>query len=91
MEYELELQDFPKAKKVSRAILEFEDYAHEWWKNIHVSALSSVAAIKGNYVRSVHNLLVYALKEERKIKSNNKIIFQSALICAKTLLQGYMS
>jgi hypothetical protein len=32
MEYELELQDFPEAKKVSRAALEFEDYAHEWWK-----------------------------------------------------------
>jgi hypothetical protein len=27
-----------------------------------------VAAIKGKYARSVHNLLVYALKEERKIK-----------------------
>jgi hypothetical protein len=32
MEYELELQDFPKANKVSRVVLEFEDYAHEWWK-----------------------------------------------------------
>jgi hypothetical protein len=27
-----------------------------------------VAAIKGKYARSVHNLLAYALKEERKIK-----------------------
>ena len=27
MEYELEMQDFLKAKKVSRAVLEFEDYA----------------------------------------------------------------
>jgi hypothetical protein len=27
-----------------------------------------VAAIKGNCARSVHNLLAYALKEERKIK-----------------------
>jgi hypothetical protein len=27
-----------------------------------------VAAIKGKYARSVHNLLVYALQEERKIK-----------------------
>jgi hypothetical protein len=32
MEYELELQDFLEAKKVSRAALEFEDYAHERWK-----------------------------------------------------------
>jgi hypothetical protein len=32
MEYELELQDFSEAKKVSRAALEFEDYSHEWWK-----------------------------------------------------------
>jgi hypothetical protein len=29
MEYELELQDFPEAKKVSRAAFQFEDYAHE--------------------------------------------------------------
>jgi galactose-1-phosphate uridylyltransferase len=27
-----------------------------------------VVAIKGKYARSVHNLLAYALKEERKIK-----------------------
>jgi hypothetical protein len=32
MEYELELQNFPEAKKISRAILEFEDYACDWWK-----------------------------------------------------------
>jgi hypothetical protein len=29
---------------------------------------NTVAAIKGKYARSVHNLLAYALKEERKIK-----------------------
>jgi hypothetical protein len=138
MEYELELQDFPEAKKVSRAALEFEDYAHEWWKkyphkcfvncwedlkktmreefvpreyelillrrlkrikqgsksvqsyhdelscamrraNIvedmdakeyFMRGLNAniIAAIKGKYARSVHNLLAYALKEERKIK-----------------------
>jgi hypothetical protein len=161
MEYELELQDFPEAKKVSRAALEFEDYAHEWWKKYphkrfvkcwedlkkamskefipreyelillrrskHIKQGSKsfqsyddelslamrranivddmvekeyfmrglntniVAAIKGKYARSVHNLLAYALKEERKnLKSCSKKIFQSALICAKTLLQGYM-
>jgi hypothetical protein len=32
MEYEIELQNFPEAKKISRAILEFEDYACDWWK-----------------------------------------------------------
>jgi hypothetical protein len=138
MEYELELQDFPEAKKVSQAALEFEDYAHEWWKkyphkcfvncwedlkktmreefvpreyelillrrlkrikqgsksvqsyhdelscamrraNIvedmdakeyFMRGLNAniIAAIKGKYARSVHNLLAYALKEERKIK-----------------------
>jgi hypothetical protein len=31
-----------------------------------------VAAIKGKYARSVHNLLVYALKEKRKIKELQK-------------------
>jgi hypothetical protein len=46
------------------------------------------AAIKRKVARSVHNLLAYALKE--KLKSCSKIIFQSALICAKTLPQGYM-
>jgi hypothetical protein len=136
MEYELELQDFPEAKKVSRAILEFEDYAHEWWKKYphkrfvkcwedlkktmrkefvpHEYELillcrlkcikqgskfvrsyhdelsfamrranivddmdakeyfmrglnaNIVTAIKGKYAISVHNLLLYALKEERK-------------------------
>jgi hypothetical protein len=30
MVYELEIDDFQQAKKVSRAALEFEDYAHEW-------------------------------------------------------------
>jgi hypothetical protein len=138
MEYELELQDFPEAKKVSRTALEFEDYAHEWWKKYphkrfvkcwedrkktmrkefvpHEYELillrrlkcikqgsksvrsyhdelffamrranivydmdakeyfmrglnaNIVAAIKGKYARSVHNLLVYALKEERENK-----------------------
>jgi hypothetical protein len=138
MEYELELQDFPEAKKVSQAALEFEDYAHEWWKKYphkrfvkcwedlkkamrkefvpreyelillrrlkHIKQGSKsvqsyhdelslamrranivddmvakeyfmrglntniVAAIKGKYARSVHNLLAYALKEEREIK-----------------------
>jgi hypothetical protein len=29
---------------------------------------ANIAAIKGMYARSVHNLLAYALKEERKIK-----------------------
>ena len=32
MEIELEVQDFPEAKKISRAVLEFEDYALDWWK-----------------------------------------------------------
>jgi len=32
MEIELEVQDFSEAKKISRAVLEFEDYAHDWWK-----------------------------------------------------------
>jgi hypothetical protein len=138
IEYELELQDFLEANKVSRAALEFEDYAHEWWKKhphkhfvkcwedlkktireefvpheyelILLRRLKSikqgsksvqsyhdelsftmrwanifddmdakeyfmrglnaniVAAIKGKYSRSVHNLLAYAHKEERKIK-----------------------
>jgi hypothetical protein len=49
-----------------------------------------VAAIKGKYVRSVHNLLALHSKKRGKLKSCNKKIFQSTLICAKTLLQGYM-
>jgi hypothetical protein len=138
MEYELELQDFSEANKVSRAALEFEDYAHEWckkyphkrfvkcWEDLKKTMREEfvpheyelillrrlkrikegnksvqsyhdelsftmcranivddmdakeyfmrglnaniVAAIKGKYARSVHNLLAYALKEERKIK-----------------------
>jgi hypothetical protein len=138
MVYELELQDFPKVKKVSQVVLEFEDYAHEWWKKYlhkrfikcwkylkkamrkefvpheyemillrHLKCIKQgsksvqsyhdklssamhqanivddmvtkeyfmrglnaniVAAIKGKYARSVHNLLAYALKEVRKIK-----------------------
>jgi hypothetical protein len=138
MEYELELQEIPEAKKVSRAALEFEDYSHEWWKKYphncfvkcwedlkkamrkefvpreyelillrrlkHIKQESKcvqsyhdelslamrranivddivakeyfmrglnnniVSAIKGKYARSVHNLLAYALTEERKIK-----------------------
>jgi hypothetical protein len=32
MEIELEVQDFSEVKKISRAVLEFEDYAIDWWK-----------------------------------------------------------
>ena len=32
MEIELEVQEFSETKKISRAILEFEDYALDWWK-----------------------------------------------------------
>jgi hypothetical protein len=32
MEIELEVQDFSKAKKISRPVLEFEDYALDRWK-----------------------------------------------------------
>ena len=32
MEIELEVQGFPESKKITRAILEFEDYALDWWK-----------------------------------------------------------
>jgi hypothetical protein len=32
MEIEVEVQDFSEAKKISRAVLEFEDYAIDWWK-----------------------------------------------------------
>jgi hypothetical protein len=32
MEIELEVQDFSEAKEISRVVLEFEDYAHDWWK-----------------------------------------------------------
>jgi hypothetical protein len=137
MEYEHELQDFSEAEKVSRAALEFEDYAHEWWKKyphkrfvkcwedlkktmreefvpheyelillrrlkrikqgskfvqsyhdelsftMHRANIvddmdakyimrgpnaNIVAAIKGKYARSVHNLLAYALKIREKNK-----------------------
>ena len=32
MKIELEVQGFPESKKITRAILEFEDYALDWWK-----------------------------------------------------------
>jgi len=32
MEIELEVQGFSESKKITRAILEFEDYALDWWK-----------------------------------------------------------
>ena len=32
MEIEFEVQEFSGTKKISRAILEFEDYALDWWK-----------------------------------------------------------
>ena len=32
MKIKLEVQGFPESKKITRAILEFEDYALDWWK-----------------------------------------------------------
>ena len=32
MEIELEVEGFSESKKITRAILEFEDYALDWWK-----------------------------------------------------------
>jgi hypothetical protein len=32
MEIECEVLDFSEAKKISRAVLAFEDYALDWWK-----------------------------------------------------------
>jgi hypothetical protein len=32
MEIEVGVQDFSEAKKISQVVFEFEDYAHDWWK-----------------------------------------------------------
>ena len=32
MEIELEVQGFSESKKITRAVLEFEDYVLDWWK-----------------------------------------------------------
>jgi hypothetical protein len=49
-----------------------------------------VAAIKGKYARSCTIFWHMHSKKREKLKSCSKKICHSALICAKTLLQGYM-
>uniref|UniRef100_K3ZMU2 Retrotransposon gag domain-containing protein n=1 Tax=Setaria italica TaxID=4555 RepID=K3ZMU2_SETIT len=109
MEHELELQDFPKAKKVSRARIRQGGKSVQSYHDELSCAMcranivddmdakeyikrglnpNIAAAIEGKYARSVQNLLVSAIKEERKIKELQQDTISWYIICAKASLQA---
>jgi hypothetical protein len=68
-----EFQDFSKTKKTSRVVLEFEDYALDWWKQYYIKNWEDLKkAMRKEFISRKYGLIL--LRRSENVKQGIKSV-----------------
>jgi hypothetical protein len=84
-----EFQDFSKTKKTSRVVLEFEDYALDWWKQYYIKNWEDLKkAMRKEFISRKYGLILLRRSENVKqvLNLSKHIMIGYILPCIRQML-----